>query len=50
MLHLLFFSTRSHSISNLLNLSPDEKIKFEYSEFKDNLFFKNLWKKQLEKQ
>ena len=45
MLHLLFSSARSHSISNLLNLRPDEKIKFEYSEFKDNLFFKNLWKK-----
>ena len=44
MLHLEFFSRRLHSISNLLNLRPDEKIKFEYSEFKDNLFFKNLWK------
>ena len=43
-LHLLFSSARSHSISYLLNLRPDEKIKFEYSELKNNLLFKNLWK------
>ena len=31
MLHLQFSSIRSHSISNLLNFNPEEKIKFEKS-------------------
>jgi len=41
-LHLAFSPSKSHSISNLLNLSPEEKIRFEQSALRESLFFKNL--------